>query len=204
MVAAHAHSKRGIGLAIDCGVQDIQHISFMDRDLAERAYAKGCTVTPTSWISRSLPSAAELTPFVMEKVQQVAEVHAEAVRIAHASGLKLLAGTDPILPTMHGRNYMEIVSLIQDGLSPLSAWFAGTGLAGQRIGQDDAGSLVPGKRADLLVCAGDVIENPALLDQGALVEVIKDGIGYRGVLDDIPQRTFGSTVCEALSAKREA
>ncbi len=204
MVAAHAHSKRGIGLAIDCGVQDIQHISFMDRDLAERAYAKGCTVTPTSWISRSLPSADELTPFVMKKVQQVAEVHAEAVRIAHASGLKLLAGTDPILPTMHGRNYMEIVSLIQDGLSPLSAWFAGTGLAGQRIGQDDAGSLVPGKRADLLVCAGDVIENPALLDQGALVEVIKDGIGYRGVLDDIPQRTFGFTVCEALSAKREA
>ena len=204
MVAAHAHSKRGIGLAIDCGVQDIQHISFMDRDLAERAYAKGCTVTPTSWISRSLPSADELTPFVMKKVQQVAEVHAEAVRIAHASGLKLLAGTDPILPTMHGRNYMEIVSLIQDGLSPLSAWFAGTGLAGQRVGQDDAGSLVPGKRADLLVCAGDVIENPALLDQGALVEVIKDGIGYRGVLDDIPQRTFGFTVCEALSAKREA
>ena len=199
MVAAHAHSKRGIGLAIDCGVQDIQHISFMDQDLAERAYAKGCTVTPTSWISRTLSSAEGLTPFVMEKVQQVSEVHAEAVRIAHASGLKMLTGTDPILPNMHGRNYMEVVSLIQDGLSPLSAWYAGTGLAAERIGQDDTGSLVPGKRADLLLCASDVIENPALFDHGALVEVIKDGIGYRGAVADIPQRTFGSTVRDSLA-----
>ncbi|MFB3146922.1 MAG: hypothetical protein ACE1ZO_07320, partial [Nitrospirales bacterium] len=107
--------------------------------------------------------------------------------------------TDPILPNMHGRNYMEVVSLIQDGLSPLSAWYAGTGLAAERIGQDDTGHLVPGKRADLLLCASDVIENPALFDQGALVEVIKDGIGYRGAVADIPQRTFGSTVRDSLA-----
>ncbi len=204
MVAAHAHSKSGIRLAIDCGVQDIQHISFLDRELAEQAYVKGCTVTPTSWISRSLPSAEGLVPAVMEKVQQVAEVHAEAVRIAHASGLKMLAGTDPILPNMHGRNFMEIVSLMQDGLPSLSAWYAGTGLAAERIKQDDAGCLVSGKRADLLLCRDDVIENPTLFDQGALVEVLKDGVGYRGAIAEIPQRTFGATVREALSVKREA
>jgi len=198
-VAAHAHSKRGIGLAIECGVQDIQHISFMDQDLAERAYVKGCTVTPTSWISRSLPSADGLNPFVVEKARQVAEVHVEAVRTAHASGLNILTGTDPILPNMHGRNFMEIVSLIQDGLSPLSAWYAGTGLAAERIGQDDTGRVRPGKRADLLLCQSDVIETPELFDQGALVEVIKDGVGYRGAVPEIPQRTFGSTVRESLA-----
>ena len=198
IVAAHAHSKSGIGLAIDCGVQDIQHISFMDQDLAERAYKKGCTVTPTSWISRSLPSADGLTPFVMEKVQQVSEVHEEAVRIAHASGLKMIMGTDPILPNMHGRNYMEIVSLMHDGLSALSAWYAGTGLAAERIGQHDAGVLTPGKRADLLLCSSDVVDSPALFEQGVLVEVIKDGVGYRGAIPEIPQRTFHSTVRDSL------
>ena len=198
IVAAHAHSKNGIGLAINCGVQDIQHISFMDQDLAERAYKKGCTVTPTSWISRSLPSADGLTPFVMEKVQQVSEVHAEAVRIAHASGLKMLMGTDPILPNMHGRNYMEVVSLMQDGLSALFAWHAGTGLAAERIGQDDTGTLTPGKRADLLICKSDVLDNPALFEQGSLVEVIKDGVGYRGAITGISQRTFHSTVRDIL------
>ena len=202
IVAAHAHSKSGIGLAIDCGVQDIQHISFMDQDLAERAYKKGCTVTPTSWISRSLSSADGLTPFVMEKVKQVSEVHAEAVRIAHVSGLKMLTGTDPILPNMHGRNYMEVVSLTQDGLSALSAWHAGTGLAAERIGQNDTGMLTSGKRADLLLCNSNVIDNPALFEQGVLVEVIKDGIGYRGAITEIPQRTFHSTVGDTLATPR--
>lgn len=203
IVAAHAHSKSGIGLAIDCGVQDIQHISFMDQDLAERAYKKGCTVTPTSWISQSLSSADGLTPFVMEKVRQVSEVHAEAVRVAHASGLKMLTGTDPILPNMHGRNYMEVVSLMKDGLHALSAWYAGTGLAAERIGQDDTGMLMSGKRADLLLCSSDVIDNPSLFEQGALLEVVKDGVGYRGVIAEIPQRTFCSTVRDTLVPKKE-
>lgn len=197
-VAAHAHSKRGVALSIDCGVQDIQHISFMDEGLAERAYAKGCTVTPTSWISRLLPYASGLSPFVMEKVRQVAEVHSQAVRIAHGSGLKILAGTDPVLPNMHGRNFMELVSLVEDGLPPLVAWFGGTGLAAEQVDQQDSGKLVPGHRADLLLCEGDVIDRPGLFDQGALVEVVKDGVGYRGRITGIPQRTFGSSVQQVL------
>jgi hypothetical protein len=38
-----------------------------------------------------------------------------------------------------------------------------------------------------------VIENPKLLDKGALVEVIKDGVGHRG-LAGVPQRKFADTL----------
>ncbi len=198
MVAAHAHSRRGIELAIDCGVHDIQHISFLDETLAEKAYAKGCTVTPTSWINYELPQVKGLSPFVAEKAQRVAQAHAEAVRIAQASGLNMVTGTDPILPHMHGRNYMEMVSLIKDGLPTLAAWHSGTGLAAERIGQHDAGKLLPGYRADILFSQGDVIAHPHLFNQGALVEVVKDGIGYRGYLSGIPQKTFSSGVNDLL------
>lgn len=197
-VAAHAHSQTGIALAIDHGVQDIQHISFMDESLAERAYRKGCTVTPTSWITQTLTEAKGFSPFIMEKVKQVAEVHSQAVKIAYASGLKLLAGTDSILPGMHGKNYMEVVSLVQDGLPPLAAWYGATGLAGQQIGQEDAGKLIASSRADLLVCEGDVIDHPELMKREALVEVVKDGFGYRGKLSEIPQRSFEHSVHLAL------
>ncbi len=199
MVAAHAHSRQGIELAIDCGVHDIQHISFLNEALAEKAYAKGCTVTPTSWINYELPKAENLSPFVAEKVRQVTEAHAESVRIAQASGLNMITGTDPILPRMHGRNYMEMVSLIRDGLPPLAAWYSGTGLAAERIGQNDTGKLVPGYRADILFSRGDVIADPHLFDQGALAEVIKDGIGYRGYLNGVPQKTFRSGVDDLLA-----
>jgi imidazolonepropionase-like amidohydrolase len=110
----------------------------------------------------------------------------------------MLAGTDPVLPGMHGRNYMELVWLLRDGLSPTAAWYAGTGLAADQIGQGDSGQIIPGRRADLLVCQGDVIEQPDLLDQGALVEVIKDGVGYRGGLSGLSQKSFGHCVQKAL------
>ena len=193
-VAAHAHSRSGIELAIDHGVHDIQHISFMDQRLAEKAYENGCTVTPTSWVIHDLLTAEGLSDFVMEKVKQVAEVHQQAVAHAAEAGLKILMGTDPVLPRMHGRNYMELVYLIKDGLSPLQAWHGSTGLAAEEIGLDDGGTLAGGQRADLLICKGDVIQNPQLLDQGALLEVVKDGEGYRGGLPGLPQRTFRSTV----------
>ena len=198
MVAAHAHSRHGIELAIDCGVHDIQHISFLNEALAEKAYAKGCTVTPTSWINYELPKVEGLSSFIAEKVQQVTASHAESVRIAQASGLNMITGTDPILPRMHGRNYMEMVSLIKDGLPPLAAWYSGTGLAAERIGQDDTGKLAPGYRADILFSRGDVIADPHMFEQGALVEVVKDGVGYRGFLNEVPQKTFRSGVRDLL------
>jgi imidazolonepropionase-like amidohydrolase len=197
-VAAHAHSRGGLELAIEHGVADLQHISFMDEALVEKAHARGCTVTPTSWVMYELPDARGLSPFVMEKVKRVAEVHSQAVQYAAQGGLKILAGTDPVLPRMHGRNYMELVALVRDGLSPLAAWHAGTGLASQQIGQPDAGTLAAGQRADLLLCQGDVLARPELLDQGALVEVVKDGVGHRNGVPGLPQRDFTSTVRKAL------
>jgi len=200
-VAAHAHSASGIGLAIDNGVHDIQHISFMDEELVERAYAKGCTVTPTSWVMSELQTATGLSDFVREKAAQVHEVHSRAVDFARQGGLRILMGTDAVMAGMHGRNWMELVHLVRDGLAPLQAWYGSTGLAAEEIGQDDAGVLREGMRADFLVCRDDVIERPEAWDSETLVEVVKDGEGYRGALAGLPQRTFAGTVATVLQGR---
>jgi imidazolonepropionase-like amidohydrolase len=197
-VAAHAHSAGGLELAIRHGVHDLQHISFMDQRLAEMAHDAGCIVTPTSWIMSELQQATNLSDFVMEKVKQVAEVHSEATRYAHQGGLPILAGTDPVLPGMHGKNGLELVALMTEGLSDLAAWYAGTGLAAQHIGQPDSGTLAPGQRADLLICTDDVIADPAKLVSGALLEVIKDGEAHRGGVPDLPQRRYNTRLRDQL------
>jgi imidazolonepropionase-like amidohydrolase len=189
-VAAHAHSASGIELAIENGVSDIQHVSFLDARLAGRAAERGCSVTPTSWVTHALATADGLSDFVRQKVAQVGAVHAEAVANARAAGLPILAGTDPVLPGMHGRNYLEIPHLVKDGLRPLEAWHAMTGRAGPAIGVPEVGTLEPGQRADLLVWRGDVLGRPETLDGALLVEVVKDGVAYRGGLPDLPQRTW--------------
>jgi imidazolonepropionase-like amidohydrolase len=200
-VAAHAHSASGIRLAIENGVSDIQHVSFLDERLAELARKKGCSVTPTSWVTHALRTAEGLSPFVREKVKQVGEVHAHAVASARKAGLTILAGTDPVLPGMHGRNHQELVHLVKDGLTPLEAWHAMTGRAAPAVGQPDAGTLAVGQRADLLVCRGAVVEQPELLDRGALVEVLKDGVGHRGGLEGVPQRTWIGSTRAALAPR---
>jgi len=200
-VAAHAHSKLGIDMAIRYGVYDIQHISSMDEKLVESAYEKGCTVTPTSWIIYELLKAKGLSKFIQEKVKKVAETHQKAVEFAGKGGLKILAGTDPVLPGMHGKNYMEIISLVKDGLSPLTAWYGATGLAAREIGQDDTGTIEPGKRADLLICKKDVLDRPELFKEGAILEVMKDGNCYKGGIENLPVKTYSNSISHSLLKK---
>jgi imidazolonepropionase-like amidohydrolase len=133
-------------------------------------------------------------------VRQVGEVHAAAVAHARAGGLAVLGGTDPVLPGMHGRNYMELVGLMGDGLDALEAWHGMTGLAARAIGRPDTGTLAAGQRADLLIATQDVLGDPARFEKGALLEVVKDGEGYRGALATLPQRAHADTVRTALRA----
>ena len=197
-VAAHAHSREGIGLAIENGVSDIQHVSFLDERLMEMADKRGCSVTPTSWVMEELKSARGLAPFVREKVKLVGEAHSRAVQIARAGGLPILAGTDPVLPGMHGRNYMELTALVRDGLSPLEAWHSTTGLAARQIEVPEAGTVEAGQLADFVFLKGDVFAKPELLEQGAIVEVVKEGVAYRGAIPGLPQCRFADTVERAL------
>jgi imidazolonepropionase-like amidohydrolase len=196
-VAAHAHSASGIELALRHGVHDLQHISFLDERLVALAHEKGASITPTSWTLAELTQAKGLLPQVMEKVQRVNEHHAEAVRHALAGELPILMGTDAVWPGMHGRNWLELVHLVRDGLPPLRAWYGATGLAAREIGAPDTGTLVPGQRADVLVLDADVLTDPGAFERGALLEVLQDGLGHRG-LAGFPQRNFASASRAAL------
>ena len=93
---------------------------------------------------------------------------------------------------------MELVALGKEGLGDLEAWHAMTGLAAEHCGQEDAGVLAPGRRADLLVCGDDVIDDPTAFDRGALLEVFKDGEAYRGGLPGVAPRTWSAASRAAL------
>lgn len=196
-VIAHAHGEHGIRLAVDNGVHDIQHASFLTEDLAEEAVRRGCVITPTAWVIDELQRAESLPAFVREKARVVGASHAGSMKHAIAAGLPMLAGTDPVLPRMHGRNFMEIVHLVRVGLSPLAAWHGMTGLAASEIGAGDTGTIAPGRRADLLLWRGDVLADPTLMDRGALVEVIQGGRAHRGGLPGVAVRTFRDLTREA-------
>ena len=79
------------------------------------------------------------------------------VRVLHAAGVPLLAGTDAGNPgTAHGAAlHLELELLVTAGLTPLEALRAATSVPAQRFALTDRGRVVRGARADLLLVEGD-------------------------------------------------
>ena len=119
-------------------------------------------------------------------------------------GLKILAGTDAIMPEMHGRNYKEIESLCKEDLPILTSWYGMTGLGAKEIGQTDTGTIEKRERADLLILSKDVISSPDLFGTPkTLLEVIKDGEGYRGHIEGNSSKNFFNSPSNSTRVRKK-
>jgi imidazolonepropionase-like amidohydrolase len=81
----------------------------------------------------------------------------------------------------HGRNLDELSLMAAGGMKPSDVLVATTSSAAQLLGlADQTGSLTPGKRADVVVVAGDPFDLTALKQN--IRAVYKDGRAVRGRL----------------------
>jgi|GEM_PF-71966 len=80
-----------------------------------------------------------------------------AVRRLAAAGVPILAGSDAPNPgTAHGASlHHEMELLVEAGLTPAAALTAATAAPAAAFGLDDRGRIAPGRRADLVLVAGD-------------------------------------------------
>lgn len=98
---------------------------------------------------------------------------------AHRAGVRILAGTDPILPSVTPGYALqrEIRYLIEAGLSVEAAIRSASLDAAEVLGVDaDFGSLEAGKVADLVIVDGDIRRDPSALLR--TVKVIKAGVSH--------------------------
>jgi imidazolonepropionase-like amidohydrolase len=80
-----------------------------------------------------------------------------------------------------GANALELVRMVDGGLTPLEGVVAATSAAAAAVGLPDAGTVEPGKRADLLVVDGDVTADlRALCDPARIHLVLRDGTPVAG------------------------
>lgn len=86
-----------------------------------------------------------------------------SVKLLHAAGIPLLAGTDAGNPsTTHGASmHGELSLLVKAGLSPSEALNAATALPARIFGLSDRGRIAVGMRADLILVNGDPTKNIA-------------------------------------------
>jgi imidazolonepropionase-like amidohydrolase len=175
-VMCHALGGRGLDIAIEAGVNSIEHGCYLDEHPAqlERMAEKNIFFVPTVLVyeyHRNSPAA-----HIRERAHDLYEHHGVAIRRAMAAGVKVVAGTDA---GGHGHpaNAGELPLLVKAGMTPRQALQAATSWAAECLGWEDRiGTVEKGKLADVILVNGDPLADMALLtDPAKIALVIKDG-----------------------------
>jgi imidazolonepropionase-like amidohydrolase len=175
-VMCHALGGRGLRIAIEAGVDSIEHGCYLDEEpeLLDMMAQRGIFFVPTFAVYEYHRKSA--LPHIRERAHHLREHHVASLRRAFAAGVKIAAGTDA---GGHGHpsNAMEIECLVKAGLTPLQALRAATGWAAECLGMErDIGTVEKGKLADLTVVTGDPLGDVALLqDPERIALVLKGG-----------------------------
>jgi imidazolonepropionase-like amidohydrolase len=174
-VMCHALGGRGLRIAIEAGVDSIEHGCYLDEEpeLLDLMAQRGIFFVPTFAVYEYHRKSALV--HIRERAHHLQEHHAESLRRAVAAGVKIAAGTDA---GGHGHpsNATEIECLVKAGLTPLQALRAATGWAAECLGlKRDLGTVEKGKLADLVVVAGDPLGDVTLLQDPARIALVLKG-----------------------------
>jgi imidazolonepropionase-like amidohydrolase len=179
-VAAHAHGDLAAKLAVEAGIDSIEHGSFLTEATLKLMKAKGVYLVPTRmavyWTSKDADS---YPPQIAAKARAAAAAHEKMFRTALQIGVPIAFGTDSGV-SPHGKNAMEFGLMTDLGMAPAAALLAGTRDAAKLLGVDgNSGTLEAGKRADIVAVPGNVLqdihatEHPLLVMKGGMVVVRK-------------------------------
>jgi imidazolonepropionase-like amidohydrolase len=178
--AAHAHGADGIKAAVLAGIDSVEHGSFMTDECMSLMKERGTFYSATLCSAEGFYNAppGSVPDWALTKAMRVRAALDETVRRAYESDVKLVLGTDAGTPfNRHGDNARELALMVRVGAKPEDALRAGTRNAAELLGKlDSLGTIEPGKLADLVLCAGDVVAEPGRLCASETIRaVVQDG-----------------------------
>ncbi|MEV0615601.1 amidohydrolase family protein [Nonomuraea sp. NPDC050404] len=176
-VASHAHSEDGIRVAVEEGVDSIEHGTLLSRDLAETLAARGTPVAPTLLINEAIAEGrVPVTPEAMAKAAELVATRDVLLAQAAALGVRFVLGTDANgHHVQFGDQLAEVVHMTRIlGMDAESALRAATSDAADAIGMP-VGRVMPGLGADLVVLRGRPWERIEDLATENIVAVVSRG-----------------------------
>ena len=152
-VAAHCHGDEAIRVAVECGIDCIEHGSLMSDETLDLLVERGTFLVATTYLADGM-DVSHAAPELQAKAAEVFPRARQTISKAIQRGARVACGTDaPAIP--HGRNAKELVALVDRGMTPLQAIRAATLVAAELIDVDDRGRLEEGLLADIIAVPGD-------------------------------------------------
>lgn len=176
-VAAHAHTPEGIRVALDHGVDSIEHATVLPDAEARRIKAAGITVAPTLLINDRIAQGVGASEEQAAKARALMESRDVLLHAAAELGVDFVLGTDANgFHVKFGEQMTEVREMARlFGWTPQRALQAATSRAGAAVGREDLGRLAPALPADLVVLRGRPWEAIDELSVDRIVAVVSRG-----------------------------
>lgn len=180
-VTAHCLCAEAISIAVDAGVDQLEHASFIADSagnqkfvpaVAEKVAEAGVAVTSTLSVAgyavEAMLAKDDRTRSEEEFLQTwnvMLEDNVNQFRKMHEAGVQFVAGTDAGWRfTPFDGLTMELELMHRGGMSTMQALQAATGVAARVLGIDDrVGTLAAGLSADVLVVQGNPLQDLSAL-----------------------------------------
>jgi imidazolonepropionase-like amidohydrolase len=179
MVGAHTSGGPPLTAAIAAGCDTVEHAHWIDDATLEMMVERGTYLVPTLAVNEASSTYILDQPNASPKTRRWAEASEEAKweRLTRAKrlGVRVAAGSDAGFFMPHGAgNGREIELLVEGGYSTLEAIHCATAV-GADLMQIDTGRLVAGKLADVLIAAGNPLDDITILRRRENLDVYLGG-----------------------------
>jgi imidazolonepropionase-like amidohydrolase len=180
-VTCHALGGPGLLMAVQAGVDCIEHGGWLDDEVVAEMARRGTWYVPTFAVYRWHGTIGP--EFKQVRARAMREAHLASFARARAAGVRIAMGTD-IGGYGYGDTALELELLVEAGLTAAEAIQTSTLRSAECLRLDgEVGTIEPGKRADLLVVAGDPLADITILrKREALALVMQNGVAAAGRL----------------------
>ena len=174
-VAAHCHGDAAAKMAIQAGVDSIEHGSFMKADTLAMMKEHGVYLVPTLLAGEYTGGKADkFPPAIATKAKAALAARSEMFRSALKTGVKIAFGTDSAV-SPHGMNTKEFALMTGLGMAPSAALRSATSVGAALLGIDDRlGTIAAGKIADIVAVPGNPLDDIHATEHVSFV--MKDGV----------------------------
>jgi imidazolonepropionase-like amidohydrolase len=177
-VAAHVYSDAGARMAIDAGVNSLEHGLYLSEATFRLMAQKNIYYVPTLLVYelwRDGKLFGGISPENKIKLTNTVTKHTETFKRALRTPVKIVFGTDTF--ELPGTNAQELELMVKYGMKPIDALKSATAVAADLLGMSEIiGTIEKNKFADLIACAGDPLSDIRVVQKVAFV--MKDGKIY--------------------------
>jgi imidazolonepropionase-like amidohydrolase len=170
-VAAHIHGGPGARVAIEAGIDSLEHGIYLTPDEVQMLAERGTFLVVTYAIAELAKEQPDVPDYYRAKIEDTLDTYITVISEARQRGVKVAIGGDGV----HGRSGLEMRALVKGGFSPMQALQAATCRGAELIGLgDQIGTVEPGKQADLVAIEGDVLND--VMDVENVQAVLRSGV----------------------------